>query len=102
MTMGAGGFFGVEALSKNSDSNANGHCVDDVCDPVGKKARQDARSAGDLSTILFAVGGGLTATGIVLFLVSGPSKDAPKSAGFLRIAPIVTPTSAGAALGGTL
>lgn len=113
VTMGAGGFFGVEALGKNSDSNANNHCVNDVCDAVGKQARLDARSAGNLSTILFAVGGGLTATGLVLFLVSGSSSDAGRPAKAsrsgtsiarapLRIAPIVSPSAAGLAVGGVL
>lgn len=80
--LGLGSVFGLQALSKNSDSNASGHCANDVCDGPGKQSRDDARSAGTLSTIGFVAGGVLLAGGAVLWFT------APSGEG-VRVSPTV-------------
>jgi hypothetical protein len=74
VALGGGTFFGIKALKKNADSNSNGHCTGDFCDPEGMKLRTDAVNAGNLSTGLIVVGGLLVGGGIAL-LVLGGSKD---------------------------
>jgi hypothetical protein len=69
-----GGIFGAKARSLNAD--AEDLCGGDIdrCDPARTNDAQakvdDARSAANLSTIGFAAGGALVATGIVLFVTA--------------------------------
>lgn len=98
VSAGVGTFFGVRALGKNSDSNANNHCVNDVCDATGRQTRLDARSAGNVSTALFAVGGILVAGGIVLVVLGKPHEDAKPA---LAAAPLVAPGGGGLSLNGS-
>lgn len=66
--LGVGSYFGVQALGKNSDSKANGHCLpDNRCDDVGKALRDDARSAATLSSIAIGAGAVALGAGIVLY-----------------------------------
>jgi hypothetical protein len=99
IAIGIGGYFGAQAISKNSDSNANNHCVNDRCDAFGKKTRLDAISAGNTSTALFVVGGLLAAGGVVLFIIGAPPK-AGETKPAVAAAPAVGPGSAGFALSG--
>lgn len=92
-----GGYFGVQALSKNADSNADNHCINDACDDLGTQRRRDARSAGNLSTAMFVVGGALVAGGVVLFVVGGPA-EAKRT---VAATPIVGPSSGGFAFNGS-
>lgn len=70
----AGGIFGAKARSLNSD--AKDLCGGDIdrCDPARTNDAQakvdDARSAANLSTIGFAAGGALVATGIILYVTA--------------------------------
>lgn len=68
--LGIGTFFGVRAIAKNDDSNADGHCDASGCDPAGAQARNDALGAATASTVSFAAGGVLLASGAALFLLS--------------------------------
>jgi hypothetical protein len=69
--IGVGAAFGAVALSKNSQSNAGGHCHDgNQCDGMGFLLRQDARSAGTVSTAFWVAGGVVLAGGIALFLTA--------------------------------
>lgn len=99
VTMGIGGFFGLQAIGKNNDSNTMG-CNGDVCTGAGKTARMDAVSAGNTSTILFVVGGVLTAAGVVLFIVGGSSASGGEAKPAVAAAPAVGPGSGGFALSG--
>lgn len=63
--LGLGGFFGLQAMSKNSDANCDSNSV---C--ANPQSRRDAQSAATISTIGFVAGGLLTAGGIVLILTS--------------------------------
>jgi hypothetical protein len=67
---GVGAYFGVSAISKNSDSNADGHCVGNRCDPTGTQLRNDAMSAGNISTVLIGVGAAAVAAAGVLWLTA--------------------------------
>lgn len=75
VALGVGGFFGLSAMSKNSDSNADGHCAGNKCDAVGTAARNDAISAGNLSTIFVGVGAAALIAGGILWFTA-PSSTA--------------------------
>lgn len=73
--LGVGTIFGLQAMSKNSASNADNHCTNG-CDTVGKSARNDALSAARVSTVAFVLGGAALAAGVVLF-VTAPTEKKP-------------------------
>ncbi|EYF05000.1 Hypothetical protein CAP_3590 [Chondromyces apiculatus DSM 436] len=62
-------------MGSQSESN-DGHCDDaNRCDPTGRQLREDASGAGDVSTVLFIVGGAVLAGGVVLFATApSPTK----------------------------
>jgi serine/threonine-protein kinase len=96
--VGLGVVFGLSAKSKLDDSNADGHCKpDNHCDATGYQARNDAKSAATLSTLLFAVGGVALAGGTVIYLTA--PRGTPKSGG-VRLAPTFGRTAAGLSIGG--
>lgn len=64
-----GTVFGLSAISKNHQSDDPNNCMGDVCVPAGTSLRNEARSAGNISTVAFAVSGAALATGIVLFVL---------------------------------
>jgi serine/threonine-protein kinase len=74
--IGLGAFFGLQASSHLSDSNAGGNCVGDHCTPAGTEARNDALSAATASTIAFVAGGVALAAGAVLWFTT-PRPAAP-------------------------
>jgi hypothetical protein len=77
--LGVGGFFGLQAMSKGSDSD---RCPDpNNCDAETVKLRDDARSAGDISTIAFIAGGALAVGGAVLFFTAPRTKVQAAPAG---------------------
>jgi hypothetical protein len=79
-----GSVFGIVAITKNNESKAN--CdSNDFCSVAGKADRNDARTAGTISTISFAAGGALLAGGIAMYLLGGPHRT-PSGAGL-----VVTP-----------
>ena len=65
-----GGVFGFIAKSKNDDAHADGHCTDVDCDARGQQLTGQAKDAALLSTIFFAAGGALAATGVVLVVTA--------------------------------
>ena len=72
-----GSIFGAKAGGKNSDSLSHCRAADVTrCDLEGVALREEAYSAATVSTILFIVGGAMTAGGTVTFLTA-PS-GAPK------------------------
>ena len=74
-----GTVFGLRAISKNNASNSNSpdKCQGDTCLSDGTSLRNQARSAGTISTVAFAVSGAALATGVVLFFVSSKHGEAP-------------------------
>jgi len=64
-----GAYFGGVAQAKLDDSNDLGCTDDDSCPPVAAERRDEARTAGDLSTVFFLAGGTLLAGGITLWIL---------------------------------
>ena len=78
--LAVGGYFGYRALSLNKDSKANCRAEDpNACTPEGVAAREDAQSAGTISTVSIIGGGALLTTGVTL-VFTAPSA-APARAG---------------------
>jgi hypothetical protein len=74
-----GSVFGLRAISLNKTSQAD--CTtDSFCNPQGKDARNDARSAGTVSTLAFVGGGVLVGAGVTLFALSGSRRSGPSVA----------------------
>jgi hypothetical protein len=71
--VGVGTIFGLQSMSKHSDASTK--CPGACSDQAGVELWNDARSAGTLSTIGFAVGGVGLATGAILwFTAKTPSR----------------------------
>jgi hypothetical protein len=85
VALGVGTGFGIEALGKNSDSNANGNCGADGlpndCNSTGVGLRDDARTFGNVSTVLIVVGGVAVVAGLVVWLTA-PSSRVRATVGF--------------------
>ena len=76
-----GAIFGVKALGKKSDSEANCQPDDPTrCNATGVALREEEKSAGTISTISFIAGGVALAGGVVLF-VTAPGRPAKATAG---------------------
>jgi hypothetical protein len=70
-----GSIFGLKSKSKRDD--AESHCSGGECrDQAGVDLREEARSAGNVSTIAFIVGGAGLAGGAVLWFTGGNSTSA--------------------------
>ncbi len=93
--VGLGSYFGVRAISKNSDAEEHcpksGFCVDDEGLSLTKKANKAATA----SNIAFIAGGVLVATGAVLYLTGGS-----KGGDSVALVPSVGPSAAAANLMG--
>ncbi len=77
--LGVGSVFGLRALSKKS--HANDICPDACSDDEGLQAWRDARSAGNVSTIFFIVGGAALGAGAALWFTA-PKAHATTQVGF--------------------
>src|SRR5207302_459194 len=69
--VGLGSYFGIRAITKNSD--AESHCDGVLCDPDGVDLTNKAKRDAVASDIAFLAGGVLVATGAVLYLTGGRS-----------------------------
>lgn len=85
ISLGVGTYFGVAALGKRSDSNANGNCgangQPNDCNATGVALRDDARTLGNVSTVFIVIGGVATVGGLVLWLTA-PSSSSKTVVGF--------------------
>jgi hypothetical protein len=72
VALGIGAIFGLKASSNWSDAQKT--CANQKCDAAGFSKWDDARSAGNVSTVGFIAGGVLAAAAIVLFVTS-PSSE---------------------------
>ncbi len=78
--LAVGGYFGYRALSLNKESKGNCRADDpNACTSAGVAAREDAQTAGTVSTVASISGGALLATGLTL-VFTAPSA-APSRAG---------------------
>jgi len=97
--LGVGSYFGVTAISKNSD--AESHCPrGNVCDDAkGESLTKDAKNAAVVSNIAFAAGAAFVVAGVVLYLTSEP-KAKTESVSHLELHPLVSRDLAGIGFGG--
>ena len=97
--LGVGSYFGVKAISKNSD--AKDHCPGgNTCnDPRGESLTKDAQRAATVSNITIGVGAALVVAGVVLYVTSAP-KDNPERAARLELHPLLGRDLAGVGFGG--
>lgn len=89
---GVGLFFGSKAMSKWNDVKKlcpDSTCPDDATKAMGDKLKDEATSAGNVSTVLVGVGVAAIAAGVVLY-VTAPKPGAAEHAG-LEVTPIVSP-----------
>jgi hypothetical protein len=71
--IGVGAFFGVRAMNKRNDSNANGHCdAQSFCDDAGLALRREAITSATIATVGF-IAGGVALAGGGLLLLTAPS-----------------------------
>ncbi len=98
-SIAVGSVLGLMAISKNGDSNADGHCDATGCDATGTSLRNTALHDATVSTIAFVAGGVLAAAGIVLVLTAPHAKAT--TAGRLELSPTASPNSAALNLGGS-
>jgi hypothetical protein len=91
-SVGVGSYFGLAAKSTYDSSNANGHCVKNVCDPQGMTDRSNASSQATAATVLFGVGLAAVAGGAALYFA------APRGLAGVSLAVSPMPASAGGAV----
>lgn len=91
LALGAGGFFGLRALSKNSESEDAGCSGNECTTEEGKKLRDDAISAGNAATVATIAGGVLVAAGVTLFVLDLNRKPAQPARGGLGARVAVAP-----------
>ena len=98
VTVIAGVIVGSVAIAQSGA--ANGHCYEGgkACDAKGIELDQSAKTSATISTVGFAVGGGLLAAGALIFFISpAPAKEKAPAATTARWIS-VEPRAAGAAL----
>lgn len=102
--LGVGTFFGVRAMGKDGDSEAD--CTGNVCGKTGAADRRDALAAGDVATAAFVVGGVLVAGGAAAFFLGRPSDEGSVRGARARplavAAPLVLRDGAGVVVRGSL
>jgi serine/threonine-protein kinase len=93
--LGLGSYFGIRAISKNSD--AENHCPKEgfCADQTGVDLTNQALDNATASNIAFAVGAGLVAVGAVLYFTGAPG-DSDRVA----LVPLVSPGTAAAGFSG--
>jgi hypothetical protein len=95
--VGVGAYFGGLAKSRLDESNELG-CDGASCPPDAADKRNDARDAGNVSTVFFLAGGALVAGGLGLW-VFGP-EDRETSAPRVSAAPVAAPGGGGLVMRG--
>jgi hypothetical protein len=94
--LGVGSYFGLAAMS--AEKKADRECTASMCpEQLGQTHSDDAHHDATLSNVTFAVGGGLLAAGVVVYLIA-PSKSETS----LGVTPLVAPGFAGLRVGGRL
>ena len=96
--VGVGGFFGVRALSKMSESDDE--CPGDRCTRTGADRSVQANSAANVANVCVGVGLAAIGVGAYLYFTSGSSKS--EQAARLLIAPTAGPGGGGLLLRGEL
>lgn len=84
---GVGAYFGGLAKSRLDESNEMG-CDGAVCPPAAADKRDEARDAGNVSTVFFLAGGALVAGGLGLWLFGPEDREQPAPGVSAVVAPI--------------
>jgi len=85
--LGVGGILGLGAKSKYNDSLENCQTASpNLCNPTGLTQRDDARSAGNVATVVVGVGAAALVAGGILWLTA-PRSHASASSATLEVAP---------------
>ena len=87
---GIGGFLALKARSKYHD--ADDHCPAAGCDDVGFSETADARSLGNVATVLVGAGLAIGVTGVVLWATAPTSSDTTTKTATTSMKIGVTPT----------
>jgi hypothetical protein len=95
--IGVGSYFGLRAMSKNSDAEAFCKTKNVCTDQQGIDLTEDAKDAAVISNIAFALGGAALATSVVLYFMAPGGNETTA----LRLAPTVAKNGAGLSVGGT-
>jgi serine/threonine-protein kinase len=97
--VGVGTVFALQAKSKYNESLSSCHPDDkNVCSSEGLTVRDQARSAGNVATVVMGVGGAALVAGAVLFLTApSASSETPR----VSVVPSVAPGAAGLVAVGT-
>jgi len=66
--LAVGSIEGLMSMSKKSDGDKN--CSGAICNAQGVSDRDDARAAGNVSTVAFIVGGAMIAAGVLLYVLA--------------------------------
>ncbi len=77
--LGIGTAFTFLAVSKNNQSNQDGHC-NPTCDATGTELRNSALSAARVSTWSFVAGGALAVCSVTLFVAGNAKSESQHSA----------------------
>jgi hypothetical protein len=99
VALGIGGAFGAQAISKNNAAMPYCPASPQCNDKRGVQLTDEARSAATVSTVLFAAGGVLVATGATLYLTS-PARSVRADAPPLPVSVGIAIQPLGAAVGG--
>lgn len=97
--IGVGSYFGIRAISKNSDAETHCPSGNTCTDQAGVDLTEQAKDAAVVSNIAFGVGAAFAVAGVVLYL-SSDSAEKPAAAR-LRLSPMVSHNLAGLGLGGS-
>lgn len=76
VAIGVGGFLALSARSKYHD--ADPHCPPAGCDAIGAAATDDARTLGNIATVVMGAGLAIGITGTVLWLTAPSTRDTPR------------------------
>jgi hypothetical protein len=99
--IGIGSYFGMQAIAKNDQSKANGHCDATGCDSTGKPLRSQALTDAGISTVAFGVALAAIAGGVVLWVTAPSSGATPATSGHaIEIAPAIGADRAGVTVRG--
>ena len=90
----------LSLLALVADRNAQGNCIDGICNDEGKSEQEAAKTLADSATAAGIVGGVLLGSGIALYLTGGDPGQ--PNASMAALVPILVPRGAGAAVRGRL
>jgi serine/threonine-protein kinase len=93
--LGVGSYFGIRAISKNSDAESHCPTASNCGDAEGPKLTSQAKNAAVAANITIGVGAAFVVAGVVLYLTSEPKREAR-----LELHPIVSRDVAGIGFGG--